>query len=276
MLKSINPFNYEQYCSEILDFPLWMVKYVQRNSINSCTGWVKHFEQYNFTGEKTWDMGVKYRRDFHGELHGILNSNTGSSQDIVYTANRIVKDWGHINKGYKAKDGAGILEALEVLCSETTDPNWDEKIDKLFNFTPSHRVASHSKIYEMFEPSQWSIYDSRVAIALACLVHQYWQEKRLQPGLDPDYIRFPIAIGRDLRHPYADAFPSLGSRHQSAMAFIYASWLLRRVAEIIRSSPAEYGYPPTKQCSNTYDPLDSNWQVYHIEMALWMMGDKNF
>ena len=62
---------------------------------------------------------------------------------------------------------------------------------------------------------------------------------------------------------------------QASLAFIYASWLLRLVSEILNTN-SKYGYPPTIEHHERWLPLSANWAVYNVEMALWMIGDKEF
>lgn len=270
-LSRVNPFNYAQFCQETVDFADWMTDCVQRKGINGYTGWLAHFQRYQFTTkELSWEDGVKRRCD----LHNKLVSSIGNNRALISVANYIVVNWGGINKHYQHKDALPLSVALKRLSNEESNPTlFAKSIDALFNFTPAPRIPSHSKIYEIFEPDKWTIYDSRVSIALACLVHQYWKQKGME--VKSEYLRFPIAIGRGDRHPHPQNFPGVTTPNQCALAFIYASWLLRRIAEILRSDSRQYGIPPTVG-RNDIQPLQGNWQVYHVEMALWMIGEKEF
>jgi len=206
-----------------------------------------------------------------------LVGSLGSEQDLLNVANSIVIDWGGINRRfkYKTEDVPGIQVALTVLVNETINSEWFTKYVDYLNFTHNPRIAAHSKIYETFEPNKWTIYDSRVAAALVCLVYKYWEQE--EQAIASGVLQLPVPPRNLLgwQRPHPSEFPAVNNVHQASLAFVYASWLLRSVAEILRSRP-QYGYPPTMEHAERYSPLDPNWQVYHVEMALWMMGNKEF
>jgi len=269
-LEAVSPFTYNTYCEKISEFAEWMAEYVYKNPINGRAGWPAHFGSYQWRGEKSWEDGVIARRDFHKTLVASI----GSSQDLVNTANRILK-WGGINSPYRQAEN-GILLGLAVLMNEHNTKLFAKCKDCLC-FTPSRpRIAAHSKIYEVFEPHKWTIYDARVATALACLVYKFWETR---PHITANLLCFPIPVRnkKDWQRPYPNVFRTIedNDHEQASLSFIYASWLLRLVGEILNSNP-KYGYPPTMGNPTKWDPLDTKWTVYSVEMALWMIGDKNF
>jgi hypothetical protein len=279
-LEPVNPFDYHQYCHRILVFAEWMTEYVQKNKIDGYIGWLDQFKRYKYnSGRGSWKDGVKDRCDFHKKLTSIVSKS--NNQQLVNIANSIILDFGGIPERYKyeLKDAGGIRQALVILSNETNKSGLftPPSIESLFNFTPRHRIASHSKIYEMFDPHKWAIYDARVATALVCLVWQFWKQKGVK--IEPASLTFPVPSRnkRNWKRPHPDEFPRLYGykKGQASLAFIYCSWLLRLVAEILRADP-KYSCPATTEHANEIAPLDANWQVHHVEMALWMLGDKEF
>ncbi len=268
LLLKIEPFSYGAYTEQVSDFAKWAVEYVHQTKIHGSAGWVTHFQEYNFNGEKSWKAGVIKRRDFNKELLDSRNDNRG----LIEVANRIVVCWGEITTGYKCQAAPRIRRALKALDTEPDGSGWKVDASELFGFTPTNRIASNSKIYEMYSPHKWTIYDSRVSIALACLVHYYWRARGRK--VRPDLLQFPLAKSRTPINPYPKEFEFLPSDEtmQSLLAFTFSSWLLRLIAEILRNQEG-YGKPPTIEDPSKYSPLGANWQVYHVEMALWMMGE---
>lgn len=269
-LRSVHPFDYRTYIDKLGGFPQWMVEYAQHNRINGRTGWADHFTNYNYTGG--WQDGVRVRRDLHNDL----TANIGNDQALLRIANFTVNDFGGIKRLYAINDLIGIRRALVILWNEVSNPPWFAQHRGYLCFSASTpRIASHSKLFEMFDPHKWTIYDSRVATAIICLVRHYW----VASGHDvaSDYLRFPVPPrnSHGWRRPHSNQFSGVNTHMQGCLAFIYASWLLRRVAEILRAN-VSYGHPPTTQNPGVWAPLDANWAVYGVEMALWMMGDKQF
>jgi hypothetical protein len=114
------------------------------------------------------------------------------------------------------------------------------------------RIPAVSKVYAMYDLSQWVIYDSRVARGLALLVRQAVGSGSLPPALV-----FPQPQGRTGLRP--DGFPVLGTERQARLGFVYASWFAQDLAgQIDRACP---------------DP--AGWDARHIEMALFMLGRPN-
>jgi len=121
----------------------------------------------------------------------------------------------------------------------------------------SGRIASMSKIYEMWHPANWVIYDSYCARGLQWLVSQWWN----LPGnynTYEDILRLPSPPGRAIRP--VDGFPRLNTQHslQATLGFIYASWLCRAIA--------------TQLNIGGNHAQDITWQAYHIEMVAFQLG----
>jgi len=115
------------------------------------------------------------------------------------------------------------------------------------------RIASTSKVYAMVDPSRWAIYDSRVARALALLV-------AYSGAVDVKLTALPQPPGR-VAGRAAPGFPTLqaaGTR-QAALAFVYASWLIRGIAAELNVRAIA-------------SPAGTPWTVMHVELALFTAG----
>lgn len=269
-LSEIRPFSYGHFCERVGDFAQWMTEYVQNNRIHGYTGWAAQFKRYQYSRRKgNWKDGVSERRQLHVELHEALKG--GSNERLLKVVNDIVVRFGGVKAPYELQKMPSLRKALATLSNEANRSQWT--IKALQDFTPN-RVTSFSKVYEMFNPHKWTIYDARVATAVVCLVWHFWEEKGQE--MKPEILRFPVPRRnkKNWQRPYPNKFPR-GKIHQRPLAFIYASWLARQAADILRSN-SKYGCPSTVQNPRKYYPLNANWQVYHVEMALWMLGDSSF
>lgn len=275
-LEQIEPFCYRTYRDKTQDFALWLTNYVQINKIYGRVGWIAWFKNYKSSWYPSGPIplkGVLQRAEFHRKLKASYDHYNRSDdyKRFMDVVNEIM-DWGNMDRYPSDSDSAeGIRWALYVLWNEKENLAWPpEHKDGL----RTGRIAAMSKLYEMFDPHKWTIYDSRVATALACLVQHFWKESGEEK--DSEYLRFCIPARknkRDWKRP--EGFRGCTTHLQACLAFIYASWLLRQIAEIMRSD-LRYGIPPTVKIQHAIQPLDGNWQVYHVEMALWMLGDSSF
>jgi hypothetical protein len=139
----------------------------------------------------------------------------------------------------------GALRALDRL--EDGDPL---AIDSVLG----RRIAGTSKVYAMYAPHHWVIYDSRLARGLALLVAAGPADRRR------DLTDFPQPPGRDAGRGVA-GFPgiSVNATSQAVLAFVYASWFARALA-----AELELGSVPR--------PANDRWSPMHIEMALFEAG----
>ena len=272
-LAEVSPFTTAQYIHEIDDFPRWVVDYVVKTPINGRTGWNEHFKSYTYSSGG-WEQGVIARRDFYKTLV------TPPSDDstLADVANKVVRVWGHIKKvTFSPAHMKPLREAFSLLDNEAS---WlgvgSTQLGRLFGIaTQSPSLPSHTKLYEMHDPHKWTIYDSRVSFALTDLVLLYWTSKGNAIG--SQLLSFPESVGRpkgDLKGSQLrdTACAPVGTRSEAALAFIYASWLMREIARLLRQN-SRVSPPPTDDTPPQYVPLQTDWQVYHVEMALWMMKD---
>jgi hypothetical protein len=270
-LNAITPFCYDTYVQRADGFARWLTDYVDSTPIHGLTGWMDWFQAFGWTPSPNgtaWAAGAEGRARYHVKLTAELGRvPPGSDNDLIDIVNQIVVLFHKMKKAYSPDSAQGIRAALKDLGAELDHVAWNPA-----ELCGVGTIASVSKVYQMFDPQKWTIYDSRVATALACLVRQYW--KTVGAHVDEDILLLPIPPRNmeDWQRP--GGFPGV-TRRQGRFGFIYASWLLRRVAEILRSDP-RYGHPPTTQDPKRYLSLDSDWQVYHLEMALWTIGHQEF
>lgn len=268
-LDLIEPFCYREYRARTRNFASWLANHVQSNETHGRTGWIAWF--MSFASKKhpnipRWREGVLGRTRYPAKLRDSLDDN----DVLIRMVNEIIVDFHKMGKprGYPVKFADEIREALTALENELDDLAWSP--EKLYDVGT---MASMSKVYQMLDPHRWTIYDSRVATALACLVRRYWDESGQE--MDSGLIRFPVPSRQIRGWKRPQGFHSCSGSRQACLGFIYASWLLRQIAEVMRSE-LRYGIPPTADIEHAIQPLDGNWQVYHLEMALWMLGDENF
>ncbi|OFV91137.1 MAG: hypothetical protein A3H28_06880 [Acidobacteria bacterium RIFCSPLOWO2_02_FULL_61_28] len=116
------------------------------------------------------------------------------------------------------------------------------------------RVASITKMYEMWDVGNWVIYDSYCARGLQWLISGLWNslayrkhERLLKLPWPPGRIGFPVS-----------GFPRMADTapNQKRLGFIYGSWLCKAIAERL-----------TALQNNAFD-----WKPYHIEMLAFQLG----
>ncbi len=198
--------------------------------------WVDLMTSYDWRGAD-WHAGLSARESMHRRL--IAAATTPARSTVVAE----IVDWGGLTPlPLPAVDRVlGSIPLLDLLAASGQAPPDD---------VYAKRIASVSKVYAMHSPSQWIIYDSRVARGLALLVLHLFGEEDL-----PLLLRFPQPPGRT--GAPARGLPALGSDRQARRAFVYASWFSKEVAACI-----------TGGC-----PDPRGWDLRHVEMALFMLGD---
>lgn len=273
-LSQIQPFDCSSYLHRLSDVPDWIADHIQETKINGRTGWREHFEKYTYSRcvslghQPLWLEGVQKRAHFTRQLTSNLNDDVA----LMKVVNEIM-DWGRMRQ-YPPEFAPAIRKALNVLQTRGGNSTWTPQ--QMSELDTGGTIASMSKVFAMFSPHEWTIYDSRVATALACLVRNFWGEASKGEEVNANLLRFPVPPPRGESRQRPKGFPAVIYGKQGSLAFIYASWLQRRVAEILRTNSNKYGCPPTTERAANIAPLDADWQVYHVEMALWMMGAEKF
>ena len=246
-LRPCNPFNYEKYTSLVQDFVAFVTQYIQEYEINHCRGWAENLKSYRYKysgGIANFQKGISTRLSFHAEIRSALNQR--DTEALRSTIDKIMR-WGGM-KAYR-KEGNDIINSFRILDSlENGYEDWENLIGS--------RIASTSKIYAMYAPQIWSIYDSRVGRGIQILISL---QQRNQ-NTTSEYLKFQSPPGRN-REPVA-GFKVITSQTQATLAFLYTSWLFRAIAS--RLNDREILLP---------EPLQNEtWSVYHIEMVFFMIG----
>ena len=186
--------------------------------------------------ERGLEDGIWARRRFESRLR------SASDHDHLSTVMDEIRSWGGLRPLGPRLSGeiARSLPILDALATSEAAPPRE---------LCGSRIATTSKVYAMYDLRRWVIYDSRVAWALASLLHR-WSREAAEPP-----IRFPQPPGRNAR-PFPEV-PTLASARQGALAFVYASWLCQSIATTI-----------TAVC-----PDPTGWSATHVEMALFTIGD---
>jgi hypothetical protein len=199
--------------------------------------WSALLQGYEWNGAD-WRGGLDARAVMHSQL-----ARAAGPSNLADVVAEIVS-WGGLPP-LSAKAIESVLGSLPVLDQLATT---DEPPAALY----ADRIPAVSKVYAMYEPSRWVIYDSRVARGLALLVSE-----AVGSGSLPAALVFPQPPGRTGLRP--EGFPVLGTEKQARLGFVYASWFAQDVAGQI-----ELACP---------DP--AGWDVRHVEMALFMLGRPN-
>lgn len=191
-LTPISPLCFEEFLKVQGTYTDWVVDYIETNPIRGRSGWMQHLRAYDYSrpgherdAQQVWQNGANTRADFNNKLRASLS---GNDQALVGIVNQIM-EWGGM-KPYGVGAAQKIRQALHALDAEGTAPTWNTQ--RASDIAVTRRVAARTKIFEMYDPDKWVIYDSRVATALACLT-----ERRLKS--DPSsssVIRWPIPQGR--------------------------------------------------------------------------------
>ena len=231
-LKTIVPFNYQAFVGllggEIKNLRLFL------EEENRHGGWKAVLNRYQFS-EMGRTEGEAIRTHFHKAIR--------EAQDYrarVAVMNEIAA-WGGMNE---------IEEPLAQAINATLLKLENEK-NLTIQDIQGKRIATLSKIYEMWNPTHWIIYDSYSAKGLQWLIYTYWQNKKKE--IFPEYLRFPFPPGRT--HATFEGFPILGTPRQAALGFVYSSWLSRELASQLKNQDR-----------------DIDWKAYHVEMALFQLG----
>jgi len=240
-LEALHPFSRSQFSDLVTPFVAWATDYVGTAEIDGRIGWLPHFHSYSWAGAD-WRGGLESRRQMTRGLESARN------EDQLLEAIDEIAEWGGMPElsWEDAEEIAASLPVLDKICDGGAD--WTE--------LHAGRIATTSKVYEMHDPAAWTIYDSRVASALVKLVDIWWSEVGEQHAR---LLRFSVPLPRGgKRKDLPAGFPGSSTDQQARLNFIYASWLLRDIAECLATREA--------------GPDGSDWQLVHVEMVLFMLG----
>lgn len=231
-LVPINPMTYQEFGRRLNDTIDTITELLEKHQLGN---WWNALKRYNFNGAN-YIQGQNIRNDFHDQLLKAVDLNAK-----IVIANNIL-DWGNMNPLSKEME-IHLDKSLNILNNEHTGIN-----DNLY----SDRIASISKVYEMWNPNKWVIFDSYCARGLQWIISNYWTA--LGQDRHVELLRIPWPPGR-VGQPLDD-FPRLGTRKQAMLGFLYTSWLCRAIANKL----------------NKNENNEIVWQAYHVEMVLFQIG----
>lgn len=230
-LANLEPLSFRRFEETLGNVPSHLATVLEHRCAG---GWAGALGRYRF-GDSTHVEGVRVRDEFNARLR---SAATPSERCEVATD---ILRWGRM----KPMPGMAqwLESALDLLEHERTS-----ELDRL----PADRIASVSKIYEMWDPSKWIIYDSYCARGFQWVVSQYWDSigcRRFE-----GFLKLPLPPGRSGRP--VEGFPRVGTARQARLGFLYGSWLSRLLAIALNRSRAG----------------GVEWSAFHVEMAAFQLG----
>lgn len=196
-------------------------------------------------------------------IRGALKGTAANEPELVHWAQAIMK-WGGVltrkgNAGWlqsmrKGSFSGYLTRAMEALKGDDDTTHC--------GMSDLRSNAGTTKIHSLLLP-HFVIYDSRVAAALAWLVHRWAKRTEVTVA---EYLRFACMpantskIGGKVRSPDPHMFPVFSptghvrSHHRHAMWNLRANWVIQAAIEL----GAEHRF---------------HWSPRKVEAALFMMGD---
>jgi len=235
-LRKINPFTYCAFKKEVGKTALGIINHFMKKDTDF---WLNTLHNYSFRGSD-YLQGQTVRIEFNKEL----TSYTGNTQ-LFEIANRIL-GWGCLDP---LSDS--MRENLEASLNCLNTLAQDEDID--LNNLCVDRLASITKIYEMWDIDNWVIYDSYCARGLEWLIAVYWKQIGYRQNEYQLLLPWtPGEVGTQV-----PGFPIAATSNQKRLGFIYGSWLCKVIAEHLTAMDISKSF---------------HWRPYHIEMLAFQLG----
>ena len=155
-LAIIRPMNYQQFVGILGNSVGQLIDVLKDHQIG---GWWNALRRYQFGG-MNYVAGQSIRNEFHQALINAVELN-----DRIKVANNILQ-WGKMRR--MSEKMQNNLERDLLLLNDEMNYN--------LNQVCAVRIASMSKIYEMWNPTAWVIYDSYCAKGLQWLVSKLWNQ----------------------------------------------------------------------------------------------------
>jgi hypothetical protein len=235
-LRTIAPFTYSAFSAETSKSTLAIINHFNNNDPEF---WLNTLRRYSFRGQ-CYQSGERVRLEFNKDL-----SFCSGNEELYTVANRIL-EWGGMAPLTSAmKRGLESSLSLLSLLSKEKPTNLGQICVE--------RLASITKVYEMWDLDNWVIYDSYCARGLQWLIKGFWTS--VGHNQNEDLLKLPWPPGRSGR-PVC-GFPRAADTAplQKRLGFIYGSGLCKAIAEHLADS-----------CNNI------RWRPYHIEMLAFQLG----
>ena len=236
-LKTIDPFTYSAFIAETGES---IRAIVDRFNNEDPEFWLNTLRRYSFR-EQDHQSGERVRLQFNKAL-----SSCSGNEELYAVANRIL-EWGGMPplNGTMKQGLESSLLYLKLLAK-------GEPIN--LGQVCVERLASITKVYEMWDLNNWVIYDSYCVRGLQWLISVFWasvghkeNEGLLKLPWPPGRVGLPVA-----------GFPRAADTapHQKRLGFIYGSWLCKAIAERLAITS-----------NNSF-----HWRPYHVEMFAFQIG----
>jgi hypothetical protein len=243
-------------------FAEFIINYIQENPIHGKIGWTDQLSSYSWKVRHGFDHlpeMIRKTKEYWVESEIAL---TSSPEEWLNYCNKI-QVWGHM-----ATISPDLAEAYKqsVLYLRDHDPVTPNDFSS--HHFVSKRIATSSKIYYFSNPLRWTIYDSRVAYAIHQLLYEYSKEKNKEPeDLFPATLLCLPESHTSRRIPLYDV-PSCNET-RTRISFIWASYLHRQIADKLNCNNSI-------QKPSQYLSSSPQWELPHVEMVLFMLGDKQW
>lgn len=232
-LRALQPFCYDHFVGELGSSLQDLFEVVESQQEG---GWKGLLERYHF-GAANYVKGNNTRVIFHS--HFLNASDRQSRTDVA----KQILSWGRMPKLDEA-----MIKNMDNSLQLLNDDEVGEELHQLY----ARRISSMSKVYEMWNPDAFIIYDAYRVRGLQWIVSQYWGDT--QEKSHESLLKFPWPKGR--RGEKIEGFPVLSTPRQARLGFAYASWFCRSIAEQL----------------NRKRPKRFPWRTFHIEMAAYQLG----
>lgn len=259
--KVENIFSRSEFLDEdMLIFCEFIVNTVEQRIILDKRGWLEHLTSYKWKGIN-FREGIDIRKSFSNIVKCAANSSGLGSELFRWGVCNTIAGWAGINHQVTQEDSKSIFESVDYLNTGASADLID--CNKIFE----KRIATSSKVYYFSDLRKWTIYDARVSFALhqfACLLKNENADvfERLKSR-----IVFPVPPTQgnpDERKNIIEA----SVREGYGVWFVKASILLKAIANYLNKKNFEV---PSERISTS-----DLWEVYHVEMVLFMLGNKKW
>jgi hypothetical protein len=236
-LRSIDPFTYSVFDAEVGESALAIINHFKNDDPEF---WGSTLRRHSFGGHD-YQWGERVRLEFNKAL-----SSCSGNDELYDIANRIL-EWGGMDPL-----NSTMKQGLERSLSSLSLLARGETID--LSQLCVERLASITKVYEMWDLDNWVIYDSYCARGLQWLISSFWNS--LGHKQNENLLKLPWPPGR-VGHPVA-GFPRAADTapKQKRLGFVYGSWFCKAIAARLIN-------------------IDNNgfhWRPYHIEMLAFQLG----
>lgn len=236
-LEKVIPFTYRGFTSGINGSALGIVDHFENKDPEFWGGTLRRysFDEYNYK------RGEQVRLQFNKDI-----SSCKKIDELLSVSDKILH-WGRM-KPLSSDMKQGLKRSLSCLDQLSEGKEVD------LNELCVERLASITKIYEMWDLDNWIIYDSFCVKGLQWIISDYWQLLGYKAA--EDLLKLPWPPGRS-GSPLA-GFPRTGDTapNQKRLGFVYGSWLCKAIAEHLNAS----------------NDQSFHWRPYHIEMIAFQIG----